>query len=143
MKNTSRGLELTRTGQLSDAQRLRMVMETAINAKLEELHHEIDRSNTGGLMGYIGQIAATAEIWDWASDVYYDFDDTPTVLIAVPKYVRHIDEWHDSMGPVLWWNDTPTSRPYVGTRHDEGFDVTYKWWSPIDTPEIPESEKHE
>jgi len=143
MESTSRGLELTRTGQLSDAQRLRMVMETAINAKLEELHHEIDRSNTGGLTGYIGQIAATAEVWDWASDVYYDRGDTPTVLIAVPKYARHIDEWHEDMGPVLWWRDPIEEPPYVGTPLDTYFDDSYLWWSPIDIPEIPESETQE
>ena len=138
MKNISRGLELTRTGQPSDAQRLRMVMETAINAKLDELHHEIDRSNTGGLMGYISQIAATAEAWDWVSDVYYDHGDTPTVLIAAPKYARHIDEYHEDMGPVLWWRDPIEEPPYVGTPHDDCFDETYEWWTPIDIPDMPE-----
>ncbi|MCT1710314.1 hypothetical protein [Dermabacter hominis] len=143
MKNTSRGLELTRTEWVSDTERFYRVVKDAARNAASELQREIGYGNPGNFVIYANQIAAISEIWFWARGVSCDYENTPAVLIAVPKYARHISEWREEDGPVLWWRDTPTARPYVGTRHDKGFDVTYKWWSPIDTPEIPESETHE
>lgn len=140
MKNTSRGLELTRAGGASDTKRFYRAMKDAARDSTTALQHEIASEHPRNLKTYTNQIDAISEIWLWARGVFFDYENTPAVLIAVPKYARHISEWREEDGPVLWWRDTPTARPYVGTRHDKGFDVTYKWWSPIDTPEIPESE---
>lgn len=143
MKSTSRGLELTKTEWVSDTERFYRVVKDAARDAASELQREIGYGNPGNFVIYANQIAAISEIWFWARDVSCNYKDTPAVLIAVPKYARHISEWREEDGPVLWWRDTPTARPYVGTRHDKGFDVTYKWWSPIDIPEIPESETRE
>lgn len=143
MESTSRGLELTRTERIGDAERLFDTIKDAARTAAKELQHEISSGNPGNFVIYTNQIATISEIWLWARDVFFDYEDTPAVLLAVPKYARHIDEWREDDGPVLWWRDPITEPPYVGTPDYEDFDDTYKWWSPIDIPEIPESEKHE
>ena len=140
MKNTSRGLELTKTDWGSDAQLLFTTVRTAVLTNATELKRQIESGKPGNSILHATTIAAISEIWLWASGISCDYRRTPAVLIAVPKYARHISEWRESMGPVLWWRDGTDDHPYVGTPHDINFDDTYKWWSPIDIPEIPESE---
>jgi hypothetical protein len=36
---------------------------------------------------------------------------------------RPIDEYHDDMGPVLWWKFPITEEPYVGSPGDTGYVV--------------------
>ena len=138
MRRTSRGLELTRTERIGDAERLFDTVKDAARTAAKELQHEISSGNPGNFVIYTNQIAAIAEIWRWTRGVFCNYENTPAVLIAVPKYARHIDEWRESMGPVLWWRDGTDDHPYVGTPHDTDFDPTYKWWSPIDIPDMPE-----
>lgn len=138
MEKTTRGLELTRAGWESDTKRFCQFMKNAARDAASELQRDIASDSPETLKFYTNRIAAISEIWFWVRKVLRTYENTPAVLIAVPKYARHINEWREDDGPVLWWPDTPTARPYVGTRHDKGFDVTYTWWSPIDTPEIPE-----
>lgn len=140
MENTSRGLELTHTEWGNDAERLYQAMETAANTAAVRIQHEIGRQNARGLIAHMRQIPAITEMLNWADGIYFDYGNIPVVLLAVPKYARHIDEYHEDMGPVLWWRDPIEEPPYVGTTLDTNFDETYTWWSPIDTPEIPESE---
>lgn len=140
MRSTSRGLELTHTERIGDAERLFDTIKDAARTAAKELQHEISSGNPGNFVIYTKQIATIAELWFWARDVFFDYEDTPAVLIAVPKYARHIDDYHEDMGSVLWWRDPIVEPPYVGTPLDSDFDDTYKWWSPIDIPEIPESE---
>lgn len=143
MEATSRGLELTRTEQPSDAQRLCRVMKNAAYIETVKLQRQIEQQNLEEFKIHASTIVDISEIWLWTNEVFCRFEDTTSVLIAVPKYAHHIDEWHDLIGPVLWWRDTTEEPPYVGTPHDKGFDETRQWWSPLDTPEIPESEKNE
>ncbi|MDU2057687.1 MAG: hypothetical protein E6719_00025 [Dermabacter sp.] len=143
MKNTSRGLELTHTEWGSDAQLLFTTVRTAVLTNATELKRQIESGKPGNSILHATTIAAVSKIWFWTHKVLCDYEDTPAVLIAVPKYARHIDEWHEVDGPVLWWRDPIEEPPYVGTPDDADFDETYKWWSPIDTPEIPESETRE
>lgn len=143
MRSTNRGLELTHMGLPSDVERLCRVMKDAAHDAANKLQRDITSETPGNFAIRTNQIAAISEIWFWARDVHCHYADTPAVLIAVPKYARHIDEWRESMGPVLWWRDNTTDRPHVGTPDDTYFDDTYKWWSPIDIPEIPESEPQE
>lgn len=140
MKNTRRGLELTRTDWGSDARLLFTTVRTAVLTNATELKRQIENDNPGSSILHATTIAAVSEIWFWAHNVLCDYKDVPAVLLAVPKYARHIDEWRESMGPVLWWRDDTKDCPHVGTPHDDNFDETRQWWSPIDTPEIPESE---
>ncbi|MCT1956390.1 hypothetical protein M3C92_09195 [Dermabacter hominis] len=143
MRRTSRGLELTRTEWGSDAQLLFSTVKTAANTESVKLKHQIERGNPDIFLIHAIALAAISEIWFWTHEVSCDYEDTPAVLLAVPKYARHIDEWHENYGPALWWRDPIEEPPYVGTPDDTDFDETYKWWSPIDIPEIPESETHE
>ena len=143
MKSTSRGLELTRTEWVSDTERFYRVVKDAARNAASELQREIGYGNPGNFVIYANQIAAISEIWFWARGVSCDYENTPAVLIAVPKYARHIDEWHEVDGPALWWRDPIEEPPYVGTPDDDNFDDSYLWWSPIDIPEIPESETRE
>ena len=143
MESTTRGLELTKTEWVSDTERFYRVVKDAARDAASELQREIGYGNPGNFVIYTNQIAAIAELWFWARQVSCDYEETPAVLIAVPKYAKHIDDYHEDMGPVLWWRDPIVEPPYVGTPDYEDFDDTYKWWSPIDTPEIPESETRE
>ena len=143
MESTIRGLELTQTEWGSDAELLSSTVRTAALTSATELKRQIESSKPGYSILHATAIVAISEIWFWTHKILCDYEDTPAVLIAVPKYARHIDDYHEDMGSVLWWRDPIEEPPYVGTPHDDDFDETYKWWSPIDTPEIPESETHE
>lgn len=140
MEITSRGLELTHTDWGSDAQLLFTTVRTAVLTNATELKRQIESGKPGNSIVHATTIAAVSKIWFWTHKVSCDYEDTPAVLIAVPKYADHIDDYHEDMGPVLWWRDTTEGYPYVGTPHDADFDETRQWWSPIDTPEIPESD---
>lgn len=143
MEKTIRGLELTHTEWANDTKRFCQVMKNAARDATSELQREITFENPRTLTTHTNQIADISEIWFWADGIYSTYRNTPAVLIAVPKYARHISEWHEGYGPVLWWRDDTEDRPHVGTPHDADFDETLKWWSPIDIPEIPESETQE
>ena len=143
MESTSRGLELTHTDWGSDAQLLFNTVRTAVLTRATELKRQIESGSPENSIFHANTIAAISEIWFWTHKVVFDCEDAPAVLIAVPKYARHIDEWHEEDGPVLWWRGPITEPPYVGTPDYEDFDDTYKWWSSIDIPEIPESETQE
>lgn len=141
MKNTRRGLELSATEIISDAERFLQVVEDAARDTAAALTREINAGNPGNFVIHTNQIAALSQIWFWARGVMVDYEATPAVLIAVPKYAHHIHEWDPSDGPVLWWRDPIKEPPYVGTPDDDGFDEGYKWWSYIDIPEIPKEEE--
>lgn len=138
--NYRRGLELSKTEWVSDTERFYLAIARGTQDVEKSLVEQIDLEDPYGVAVYAERLKTLAEMWLWAREVYYVYEETPAVLIAVPKYARHIDEWHEDMGVVLWWRDPVEEPPYVGTPHDGDFDETYKWWSPIDTPEIPESE---
>lgn len=143
MRSTSRGLELTHTDWGSDARLLFSTVRAATLTKATELKRQIENGNPGSSILHATTIAAVSEIWFWTHKVFFDYEDIPAVLIAVPKYARHIDEWREGDGAVLWWSNNTEGRPHVGTPDYEDFDETYKWWSPLDIPEIPESETRE
>lgn len=138
MENTRRGLELTRTKWVSDVGRFYRVMKDAARDAATALQHEIASEHPRNLKTHTNQIDAISEMWIWARTVLCDYENTPAVLIAVPKYALHIDEWEEDDGPVLWWRAPIEEPPYVGTPDDTDFDETYKWWTPIDIPDMPE-----
>lgn len=39
----------------------------------------------------------------------------PTEQADRPVLARHIDEWHEDMGDVLWWTNPVREAPYVGS----------------------------
>lgn len=65
---------------------------------------------------------------------------------------RHIDDWHEDMGDVLWWTNPVTEAPYVGSPLDlgRGYELAigefstvvnlggwpgyHEWWTPLPHP---------
>lgn len=65
---------------------------------------------------------------------------------------RHIDDWHEDMGDVLWWTNPITEAPYVGNPlclgigyelsigehshivHLGGWPGYHEWWTPLPAP---------
>lgn len=136
--NPRRGLELANTPQSSDAGRFYRAIAWAACDVEKILSEQIGSENPYSIAGHTERLKTLAEMWFWARAVSVKYEWTPAVLVAVPKYARHIDEWHEDMGVVLWWRDPVEEPPYVGTPHDGDFDETYKWWTPIDIPDMPE-----
>lgn len=49
--------------------------------------------------------------------------------------VRPFAEWHEDIGPVLWWY--PDEPPYAGTPLDDDWPGYHIWWSPMPDVELP------
>lgn len=48
------------------------------------------------------------------------YDKTRRTIVAEPEKARPLSEWHEDMGPVLWWEFPINEPPYCGTPHDLG-----------------------
>lgn len=65
--------------------------------------------------------------------------DPTTVLALVAECrelrelqtVRHIDEWHEDFGAVLWWKQPVNEPPYCGTPLDSDWPGYHEHWSPV------------
>lgn len=44
---------------------------------------------------------------------------------------RHIDEWHEDDGPVLWWTNPISEPPYSGSPLDDDWPEYHEWWTPL------------
>lgn len=145
MKATKRGLELTQEEDFdtpSDIECFYSNMEDAVHNAVKKHRDEDIASDAMSFARYAHRMASLAEMWGWACDVYAEYEnsrlqDAPIVLTVVPKYARPVEEWREEMGPVLWWKNSTQRFPYLGTPLDIEFDASYKWFSPIDFPEIP------
>lgn len=51
--------------------------------------------------------------------------------------VKPREEWHEDMGPVLWWSFPVEEPPYAGTPLDDDFPEYMTYWTPIVQPEPP------
>lgn len=51
------------------------------------------------------------------------------------KTPRTLDEWHDDIGPVLWWKLPVDEPPYAGTPLDEDWPDYHTHWTPIPVPD--------
>ncbi len=51
------------------------------------------------------------------------------------KEVRHIDEWHEDYGDVLWWTFPIEEPPYCGSPLDSDWPDYHTHWTPIVVPE--------
>lgn len=47
---------------------------------------------------------------------------------------RPKSEWHEDIGPVLWWNDPISEPPYCGTPLTDDFPDYMKHWTPLLVP---------
>ena len=59
--------------------------------------------------------------------------DTPTA--------RPIEEWHEDMGPVLWWKFPVQEAPYSGSETDVDFPDHVTHWTPIQVPAGADEER--
>ena len=141
MKNTKRGLELTHDSRGGNLRTLLNLVRSAASAEAAEMQQHIDQDDAVNFGINVNLLAEISELWRWVQNLYCTHSDTDTVLVAMPKYAKHIGEHHEDMGVVLWWRDPIDEPPYVGTPSDTDFDETYKWFSPLDTPEIPKMKR--
>lgn len=44
---------------------------------------------------------------------------------------RPLTEWHEDIGPVLWWDLPVQEPPYVGSPNDTEWPGYHTHWSPI------------
>jgi hypothetical protein len=49
------------------------------------------------------------------------------------------DEWHEDIGPVLWWFFPVQEPPYVGSPLDENWPGYHTHWTEITVPDEPSS----
>lgn len=45
-------------------------------------------------------------------------------------------EWHEDIGPVLWWDLPIQEPPYCGTPLDSDWPCEYSHWSPLPDPRV-------
>ncbi|OKP95078.1 hypothetical protein [Paenibacillus sp. P46E] len=57
--------------------------------------------------------------------------DTPEII------ARHIDEWHEDFGDVLWWEFPVCEPPYCGTPIDVDWPGYHTHWTPLTIPAAP------
>jgi len=54
---------------------------------------------------------------------------------------RPIEDWHEDLGPVLWWRFPVTEAPWAGTPHDSDWPMDqpdepyFTYWTPL--PPVP------
>ncbi len=46
-----------------------------------------------------------------------------------------LDEWHEDMGPMLWWQFPITEPPYCGTPHDSDWPGYHTHFTPFQVPD--------
>jgi hypothetical protein len=47
---------------------------------------------------------------------------------------KSLDEWHEDLGPVLWWTSPIVERPYCGTPNDSDWPGYHTHWTPLVVP---------
>jgi hypothetical protein len=58
-------------------------------------------------------------------------EDADAAALDVLLTPRHVDEYHEDMGPVVWWRIPITEAPLVGWK-EESF-PPYEWFTPLPT----------
>lgn len=53
------------------------------------------------------------------------------------KDPRPLDDWHDEIGPVLWWRFPIEEPPYAGCPHSSDWPGYHTHWTPIIVPDEP------
>ncbi|MFD1776979.1 hypothetical protein [Paenibacillus rhizophilus] len=67
------------------------------------------------------------------------YPDTPAPTRGTEKWdiPRPIDEWHEDVGPVLWWTFPIEEPPYCGTPLDGDWPEYHTHWTPFIVPFTP------
>ena len=50
---------------------------------------------------------------------------------------RSLSEWHEDIGPVLWWKFPVDEPPHAGTPSDSDWPGYHTHWTPIPVPATP------
>lgn len=57
---------------------------------------------------------------------------------------RHIDEYHEDFGCVLWWTNPVDEPPYVGSPLSDDWRERHEWWTPCPKPpQFPKAPSHD
>ena len=80
------------------------------------------------LRGNSGNVGDIGELLQIAADVIDNLSATP-LLCARPA-----DEWHEDLGPAIWWSFPIEEPPFCGTPNDSDWPGGYTHWSPIPIP---------
>jgi len=68
-----------------------------------------------------------------------DLESAATIIhhnIEAKSIARPLDDWHEDIGPVLWWFFPVSEAPWVGTPNDDDFlHDYYTHWTPL--PVLP------
>lgn len=68
-----------------------------------------------------------------------DLESAATIIhhnIEAKSIARPLDDWHEDIGPVLWWFFPVSEAPWVGTPNDDDFlHDYYTHWTPL--PALP------
>ena len=60
--------------------------------------------------------------------------------VTVQECTRHLEEWHEDYGDVLWWKFPIEEPPYVGSPLDMAWPGYHTHWTLIPMPEPPKGE---
>lgn len=88
------------------------------------------------LRGFTTDSPALRKLLDLAA---CDLESAATIIhhnIEAKSIARPLDDWHEDIGPVLWWFFPVSEAPWVGTPNDDDFlHDYYTHWTPL--PVVP------
>ena len=96
--------------------------------------HEI-RTHVNWLVGYVDLMNES----NWRDMRLYcerQLTQLKTAISAL-EVTFPLDEWHEDVGPVLWWSFPIEEPPYAGSPLDSDWPGYHTHWSPIPIPEPP------
>jgi hypothetical protein len=93
-----------------------------------------ERSDRGEYL--LAQAASSWTAWQAAWAAARAAISTPSGLMARP-----LSEYHEDMGPVLWWRFPVNEAPYVGDPSWDNWEPDfYTHWTPLQVPADPPKE---
>lgn len=112
----------------------RGIMEAAaetIRAYLEKIPNEVfDLAASANLASEVKAILEDEKFGD-------DQNKKDAEALDVLLTPRHVDEWHEDMGDVIWWNDPINEPPYIGSPLHVGglgrWPGYHQWFTPLPT----------
>lgn len=74
---------------------------------------------------------------DWRVSFIANTSDTAAEAASLLKSLlrpRPLSEWHEGMGPALWWILPIEEEPYVGSPLDTDWPEAHTHWTPLISP---------
>jgi hypothetical protein len=80
-----------------------------------------DRDAMKALRGKLSHRATSSEFNEWMAREICEYIDALRQLLEERKpRPQPADDWHEDLGPVMWWKFPPSEPPHVGTPLDCG-----------------------